>query len=248
MRRSLQRLRRTFGISAPRLSVRPQLGWRWRALVAVLVAMITVAIVWNSVDFGRVLGGFESAQANEQKVRLTADVATLQQANTTLAARASRLEAELKVAEGMQDALSKQIRDLQAENTQLKEELVFLQKLVSGTGKEGMVSIQRMQLEPAGGDQYRFEMLVVQGGAKAADFRGRVQLAVAMQSGQGRSVMLLPDEQPPTAPTLALDFRYYQRIEGFFRVPEGSQVKSVQARVFETGQPQPRATHVVNLT
>jgi hypothetical protein len=41
---------------------------------------------------------------------------------------------------------------------------------------------------------------------------------------------------------LKLKFKYYQRLEGTFGVPSGSGVRAVTARVFESGQPHPRAT------
>ncbi|MND01596.1 hypothetical protein D3C83_206460 [compost metagenome] len=58
---------------------------------------------------------------------------------------------------------------------------------------------------------------------------------------------MLPDEQPLTAPALKLKFKYYQRVEGSFRVPPGAAVRSVTARAFEAGQPGPRATRTLNL-
>ncbi len=57
--------------------------------------------------------------------------------------------------------------------------------------------------------------------------------------------MTLPDDQPESAATLNLKFKYYQRVEGTIRVPPGAQVRSVTVRAFETGQATPRATQTL---
>jgi hypothetical protein len=44
-----------------------------------------------------------------------------------------------------------------------------------------------------------------------------------------------------------LAFKYFRRVEGTFRVNPKAKVESVQARVFEAGSSQARATHSVSL-
>ena len=51
------------------------------------------------------------------------------------------------------------------------------------------------------------------------------------------STLALPDDQPDAAAALKLKFKYYQRVEGTIRVPPGSQLRTLQARVLEAGQP-----------
>ena len=58
----------------------------------------------------------------------------------------------------------------------------------------------------------------------------------------------MPDDQPDTAPSLQLKFKYYQRVEGIMKVPEGSQLKSLQAKVMELGQDIPMATRSLNIS
>jgi hypothetical protein len=67
-------------------------------------------------------------------------------------------------------------------------------------------------------------------------------------SGGRFATVALPDDQPDASATLKLKFKYYQRIEGTIRVPPGSQLKTLQARVLELGQPLPRATKSLNIS
>jgi hypothetical protein len=41
--------------------------------------------------------------------------------------------------------------------------------------------------------------------------------------------------------------KYFRRVEGTFSVNPKAKVESVQARVYEAGQSQPRATHSVSM-
>ena len=150
-------------------------------------------------------------------------MAATQDENAKLRARAAELESDLNVTRGAQATLSKQALDLQSENTQMKEELAFLRKLFSDSGKPGTIAIQRLSAERERDDVYRFSMLVVRGGNPSDDFPG--QLSAVRQSlppAGHTSVLTLPDDQPETAAALKLQFKYYQRIEGTFRVPPGA--------------------------
>jgi hypothetical protein len=243
-----RRLRQTFGISAKRMAVRTHLSWRWR--VPALVALVTViaGMWWWGFDFGQFLGGFNRSAVAERQEKLEADMSTTKDENAQLRSKAAALESDLNVTRGALATLSKQALDLQSENTQMKEELAFLRTLFSESGKPGTVSIQRLAAEREREDVYRYSMLVVRGGKPTEDFTGQLTLLANVVVGGHTSTLTLPDDQPDTASALQLQFKYYQRIEGTFRVPPGGQLKSLQARVLEPGQPAPKATRSLNLT
>jgi hypothetical protein len=164
-----------------------------------------------------------------------------------LRAKAAELESELNVTRGAQATLSRQALDLQVENTQMKEELAFLRTLFSESGKPGTVTIQRVTAERDHDDVYHFSMLVVRGGKPTDDFSGQMTLIANVSVGGRTTTLTLPDDQPDTAAALELRFKYYQRVEGTFRVPHGGQLKSLQAQVLEPGETTPRATRSLNL-
>jgi hypothetical protein len=230
------------------MTVRTHLPWPWRVGLGVALIGIVAGMWWWGFDFGQFLGGFNRRAVVETQVRLEADLAAANAENARLRTKAAELESELNVTRGAQATLSRQALDLQNENTQMQEELAVLRTLTSETGKPGMVSIQRVAAERDHGDVYHFSMLVVRGGKPSDDFAGQVAL-VANVSVDGRTTtLMLPDDQPETAPALALRFKYYQRVEGTFRVPQGGELKSLQARVLETGQTAPSATRSLNLS
>jgi hypothetical protein len=208
---------------------------------------------WWGFDFGQIFGGFNRRELEEKLASLETEASGLRAETTRLRARSSQLESELAMMQGAQTTLSKQASELQNENSQLKEELVFLQKLVADTNRQVGLSIQRLAVERMRDDAYRYSVLVVRGGNPAAAFQGNLTLAVTMQpaagtAGAARPILTsIPEDQPDAAAPLKLEFKYYQRVEGSFRVPPGAQVRSVTARAFEAGHPNPRATRSLNV-
>ncbi len=243
-----RRLRQTFGISAPRMAVRTHLSWRWKMPALLGLLLLIVGMWWWGFDFGQFLGGFDRGQVARRQEKLEAEVAQLKDENAKLRARAAQLESDLNITTGAQATLSKQSVELQAENTQIKEELAFLQKLFGDTGKQGTISIQRLSAERERDDAYRYSLLVVRGGNPTDEFAGQLTLQAGLLSGGRVSTVALPDDQPDAGAALKLKFKYYQRIEGTIRVPPGSQLKTLQARVLEAGQSSPRATRSLNIS
>jgi hypothetical protein len=243
-----RKLRQTFGISAPRMAVRTHLSWRWKIPAMLALFLLVGGMWWWGFDFGQFLGGFNRGEIAEKQGKLESEVAQFKDENAKLRARTAQLESDLNITRGAQATLSKQSLELQSENTQIKEELAFLQKLFSDTGKQGTISIQRLSAERERDDAYRYSLLVVRGGNPSDEFAGQLTLQAGLLSGGRLATVALPDDQPDASATLKLRFKYYQRIEGTIRVPPGSQLKTLQARVLEVGQSSPRATKSLNIS
>lgn len=243
-----RKLRQTFGISAPRMSVRTHLSWRWKVPALLLSVALIAGMWWWGFDFGQILGGFNRSAVAEKQAQMETDLEKATTENARLRTRISELESDLNITRGSQATLTKQSLELQSENTQIKEELAFLQKLSSDSGKQGTITIQRMSAERERDDAYHYSLLIVRGGSPADEFSGQLSLQASLVSNGRPATLTLPDDQPEAAAALKLKFKYYQRIEGTIRVPAGSQLRSLQARVLEAGQPQPKATRSLNLS
>ncbi len=243
-----RKLRQTFGISAPRMAVRTHLSWRWKVPALLALVGLVAGMWWWGFDFGQFLGGFNRSAVAEKQAQLETDLAQARNENARLRAKASELESDLNITRGAQATLSKQTLELQSENTQIKEELAFLQKLYSDTGKQGTIQIQRLTAERERDGAYHYSLLIVRGGNPIEDFSGQLTLQASVLN-EGRPVTIaLPEDQPDAAATLKLKFKYYQRIEGTIRIPPGSELRTLQAKVMETGQSTPKATRSLNLT
>jgi hypothetical protein len=243
-----RRARLHFSIDAPRMAVRSRLPWTWRAVGVATLLAVVAGMWWWGYDFGQIFGGFNRSETRNRIASLESENAELRAENAVLRAKNMQQESELAIATGAQATLSKQAIELQNENSQAHEELAFLQKLVADSNKQAGLSIRSLVAAHERADAWRYSLLLVRGGSPKDEFEGRVTLQVTVQpaaadGAPARPAMLtLPDDQPGTAAALKLRFKYYQRVEGTFRVPNGSVVRAVTARVFESGQPGPRAT------
>jgi hypothetical protein len=245
-----RRIRQTFGISAPRMAVRTHLPWSWRVAVLFGLAALVSGMWWWGYDFGKFLAAFDRRVVAQAASADGAAIAAVREENERLRLKIVGLESDLNVTRGSQATLSRQALELQNENTQMKEELAFLRKLFGDAGKPGAFSIQRLSAEKEQ-DQanvYRFSMLVVRGGNPKDEFSGQLTLLAHVAAAGHSMTLTLPDDQPDTAPALELKFKYYQRVEGTFRIPAGGELRSLQAKVLEPGQPAPKATRSLNLS
>ena len=244
-------MRQHFGISAPKMAVRTHLPWWSRGALLATLLVVIAGMWWWGFDFGQIFGGFNRKEVEARLATLEADVGKYRDEATQLRARNSALETEQSMNRGNQDALSKQATELAGENAQLQEELAFLQKLVSDSSKTVGLQIQRLTVEPDGDDMWRYSVLVVRGGNPKDEFAGNVVLQASLTPAAGGAtapkLILLPDDDPATASTLTLKFKYYQRVEGRFRVPPGARVTGVAARAYEAGQSAPRATRTLTM-
>lgn len=229
------------------MAVRSRLPWHWRAVVGASLLAVIAGMWWWGFDFGQFFGVVARKETETRIAALETENTGLRTENAQLRSKTMRQETELAITSGAQASLSKQALELSAENAQIKEELAFLQKLFADSSKPTGLSIQRLTVEREREDMWHYSVLLVRGGNPNEDFVGNVTLQATLQPVSGgaspRSTNVnLPDEQPGSTPTLALKFKYYQRLEGTFPVPKGSMVRAVTVRAYESGQANPRAT------
>ena len=144
--------------------------------------------------------------------------------------------------------LVKQVKTLTEENANLKEDLAFFQTLMPSGGKEGGVAVNRFMVQnDALPGEFRYRLLLTQTGQRSKDFQGRLQFVINLQHDGKKSVMTLPAEDDKEARSFKLNFRFYQRVEGTFRVAPGMAVKGMQVRVFEGEGKDPRLTQLIRL-
>lgn len=248
--RGVQRsLKRRFGITAPRLSVRTHFAWYWRWIFLGIVALLALLFARQIFDAGMRVAGFARSEVKDELLNLRESVARLQKENTQLRAATVAGERQLQIDRAAQGDLAKSLKLLQDENTKMKEDLAFLQSMMSNGRGQETVSIHRLKIEHGGlPGEYRYRLLVVQQGNRERDFHGRVQLLVNIVRGEQKNVLLLPVPNSDMAAAFQLSFKIYQRVEGNFQVPPGAVVKSVQARIYTNGAAQPKLVQSVNVS
>ena len=138
---------------------------------------------------------------------------------------------------------------LQEENAALKEDLGFLRNIMnSGTTPEG-IGVSNLKIERDGKpNEFRYRMVLTQGGQRKQDFKGKVQIVARFDKDGAVQSMhrLIPRHASGDAAGAVGEFRFYQKIEGRFAIPDGSTLKSADVRVLAMPGGQVKLSRTIN--
>lgn len=229
-------IRRRLTISAPRMAVRSALPWPVRWIGAAIVLGFCAAIALWAFEFGKEIAGLEK-NAKEELAALRAENLRLREERDAAQQVANTSESVLTAEKSAQERLAAQMRQLEADNRTLRDDLGFFERLIPSSG-EGM-AIRGLQAELMSDAQLRWQVLVIQPARNAPEFNGRLELTLSGHQNGKPWTMQLPGG------AMALQFRQYRRVEGLVDLPPQAVVQSVSARVMEGNTT--RATQAVRL-
>ena len=202
------------------------------------------AIALWAFEFGRDIAGLDHV-AKQELLKLRSEMAGIhaeldkaQEERDKAQSIANTAGTLVTAGKASEDKLMEQVKQLQAENQSLRNDLGFFEKLIPTSGVEG-VTIRGLQAELLNGKDIKWQVLVIQASKDASEFTGVLELTF--------SGVLNGKPWSSTLPTggHALKIKQYGRLEGVFEVPVQVQVKGVQAKVLEGSAV--RATQSVKL-
>ena len=217
-------LRRRLTISAPKMAIRSTLPWplRW-VLVAIVLGFCAAIAMW-AFDFGREIAGLDRVSKDELP-RLRSEAGRLTLERDKAQSVANTAGSLLATAQATQERLTAQIKQLEAENHLLRDDLGFFEKLLPVTGSGG-VAIRGLQAEVLAG-QVKWQVLVIQPVKNPEEFRGKLEVNFAgTRSGKAWTMSLPEAEQ-------VLQFRQYRRIEGVLALPSEVVLKTVSVKIWD---------------
>ena len=241
-----RRLRSTFGIGSSRMAIRSQLAWYWRWMLNVLMMVLVGGVVWWLVQNSYRITGFDIEEVRHQIAALTAENTVMKRDLETAKAGLADRDRQLQIEKAAQGELARTVAQLQEENAALKEDLGFLRNIMSsGATPEGL-NVSNLKIERDGKpNEFRYRMLLIQGGQRKQDFKGKIQILARIAKDGATSTLTLPD---PSAGDAAgtFEFRFYQKVEGRFAIPEGATLKSAEVRVLALPGGQVKMTRTIN--
>lgn len=222
-------MRRRLSISAPRMIVRSHLPWplRW-AVVAVVFGFSAALAMW-AFEFGKGIAGLDRIAGLHPDVsaeleRLRDEVQRLQTERESSSSIANTADSLLKTERAAQERLIEQLKRIEAENLELKADLGFFERLLPATASAS-ISIRALQAESSEPGQLRFQLLVMQAGKHAPEFRGRYEITLSGTLDEKPWNYSPPDGLRP------LKMKQYLRVEGMVTHPPEAVVKTIQIRV-----------------
>jgi len=222
----LRLLRRRLTISAPRMAVRSAMPWPFRwALVAIVLGFCAAIALW-AFEFGKDIAGLDHDD-KEELVLLRAEVSKLREERDKAMSVANTSDSLLATEKAAQEALTAQLRKLQAENQTLRDDLGFFQTLMPLANANETLGIRGLQAEIQDGLQFKWQLLVVQSAKNAPEFQGKMDIQLAGTQNGKPWLQALPDNPQ------ALQVKQYRRMEGLWTLPAGTVVKTVTARILD---------------
>lgn len=234
VRGSWRKIRSKIGIRSQRVAIRSHSPWYIKFGGYGLAMGVAAAIAWVIVDNSYRITGFNRAEAKEQINTLTAENAKLKLAYETTKSALNDKEGTLKVEVASQAELTKNLVQLQDENASFKEDIGFLRNIMSSGSVPDGLAIQNFKIEPdASPNEYRYRLLLTQGGQRKQDFKGKIQVVVRVQMlGQASQTTLnFPTDAQMRESLGTVEFRFYQKLDGRFSIPQDAVLKSVQVRI-----------------
>jgi hypothetical protein len=217
--------RRRLTISSPRMAIRSALPWplRW-ALGAVMLGFSAAIALWT-FELGVSIAGLDK-DAKLELARLREEVAGLRLERDKSLSVANTSGSLLTAEKAAQEKMAAQIRQLEAENRLLRDDLGFFEKLLPAGGVES-AAIRSLQAEALSATQLKWQVLVIQPVKNAPVFNGKLELTFnGTLAGRPWTTGLPGGAQP-------LQFKQYRRIEGVLDLPALAVVKTVTAKVVE---------------
>ncbi len=241
-------LKRRFGATAPRVSVRTHIPWYWRAAPA--LALVLACLVGAALYFGSGLRRGVGTDETSETVRLRERIDALEAELAQFRSNAQSAGSTLQIERTTREQIERQIKQLEAENARLKQDVSMFESLaeIEGAGAGATITGLSVEAQETPG-QYRYRMLIAVRGANKAErereFYGQLQLVVRLRQQGKAAIMNLPLPGDPKKDQFRLKFKHFQRVDGGFEVPAGSEVTSVEVRLLEEGAT--KVAKVINL-
>jgi hypothetical protein len=245
----LSTLRRKFGITSRRVAVRAHVPWYWRALTYAVFCVLIVGAGWATYQYGMELAGFRQSEAVRDIAELREKIRERDATLVEMRSKVATSGRQLQIERATYGDLERQVKTLSAENAALREDLAFFQSLMAAESKAAALTVNRFRVRrDAVPGEYRYRLLLVQTGQRVPEFQGNLQFILELEEGDRKYVLMLPPENEKKVKDYELRFKFFQRVEGTFKIPPEAIVKSMQVRVFEKGATQPKLTETVTVS
>ena len=203
--------------------MRSALAWPLRWVLLALAFGFCAAIALWAFELGREIAGLDRGD-KEELVRLRAEVGKLKEDNDKALSIANTSGSLLTAEKSAQERLIVQVRQLQAENQVLRDDLGFFDRLLPASDRDGIV-IRGLQTDLISPTQLKWQILVIQPVKNAPEFAGKLELTFAGTLNGKPWAMPLPGGPQ------AIQLKQYRRMEGVISLPPQAVIKSVSARL-----------------
>ncbi len=209
-----------------------------RALVYGVVALVTVAgSGWALFDYGRYRAGFDSEAALQQLTSLEHRIKAYELETRGLREKIAILEHGKKIDQAAYVSVESNLKALQDELLELKQQINFYQSIVSPADVKKGVRVLSLEFEALDdAREFRYKLILIRGPRRARQVIGRAKVhLVGVQ--QGKEVKFpLDDLHLSKVGSGKYRFRYFQEFQGIIALPEGFEPREAVVKLTPSGK------------
>lgn len=209
----------------------------WKTRVFILLGLLAIGVGgWSLFDYGRYQAGYDSAEYDLEQLRLVALVDELHDEIDQLREQKAQLERAAQIERQAYNELDTNLKLLQGEILELKEELAFYRGIVSPRDASRGLRLQRFSLEPNGLRSYRYTVVLTQVLQNDSLARGRVKFLIEGLQGNQSKTLDLAALSENSVKELDYRFKYFQNLEGDLVLPKGFKPLRATAQILPNGR------------
>ncbi|GAB4358228.1 MAG: hypothetical protein Kow006_26580 [Gammaproteobacteria bacterium] len=208
----------------------------WKALIAAVVLLVAYAgsSYWL-FQHAQERAGFDRLSAIKERNRLENRIKELEEANEQLTTKLAVLERASQIDRESRAKVRGEVKELQDENLELKQELAFYRGIVSPEDRKAGLKIQSFEItsgqEPS---LYMYKLILTQ--VLKNDRLASGTVAIEVEGVEGGNKVRLPLSRlaEGAKETLPFRFKFFQNFEGELRLPPGFNAEAVVLTVVPT--------------
>lgn len=201
---------------------------RMQVLVSILAA---VSLAWAFYEVGA--HGIDLPFEDKQKsvAELKIDLGKANKDIKKLRKEVARLSRSTQVELQAAEQIKQTLREKELEILKLTEELVFYRSLLAPEKANAGVEVRDFNLRTAGQSEYYYDFLLTQSSLSKRVAKGKVNLVIdGKKDGVMHRIELL-DIASATGDAMNYSFKYFQRLNGAFELPNNFQPKKLLVEV-----------------
>jgi len=219
------------------LIIRTHSPWKFWLKWLLLLAFVG-GISWLMFEVGQRTAGQVNVTLQEEQNRLQEKLYHLGRENSELREKSTVLERATQVDQESYNVISENMKNLQNELLELKQEVAFYRGIVAPTEAASGLHITDLTFDPLdGGSGYHFKLVLTQVMQNDYIVRGKVRISIeGLQVGQQKQLSLSEVSGGKLEDDLNMQFKYFQNFEGDIVLPEGFVPSSVVVDLIPSGK------------
>lgn len=206
---------------------------RWLLVLGCFVAALVCSGLLYQFAQSQVECDLTTSHALMRQQRdLQEEMRSLREQNQELAEEVVRSQRGNQIDDAATAEMQETLKSQQGEIAEMKEQLAFFRGIVEPEESAAGLRIQRLVVWPGKEDRvFHFSLVLIQSVRNENKVSGRVKISTQGVSGGSAKTIDLAGLMLKPRPSLGFKFRYFQEINGAFRLPKGFDPGKVDIKV-----------------